>query len=167
MKSKGFSLMELVIVLTIIALSVSLVASSFSNLSGTIELKAAAKKVSGILRYYRSEAVNKGLVYQILFDSESKAVKVQSISITEPAAGKEEDEKKEEETPKTLYGLPKAVQMKELDFTSPQYPCDLPAIEFYPNGGSNGGSVLFSSPDRGGYRIKVHFLTGEVEIEKA
>jgi prepilin-type N-terminal cleavage/methylation domain-containing protein len=167
MKNKGFSLMELIIVLTILVLSVSLVASSFSNLSGTIELKAAAKKVSGILRYYRSEAVNKGLVYQVLFDSESKAVKVQSISIAEPAADKGEDEKKEEETPKTLYGLPKAVQMKDLDFTSPQYPCDLPAIEFYPNGGSNGGSVLFSSPDKGGYRIKVNFLTGMVEIEKA
>jgi prepilin-type N-terminal cleavage/methylation domain-containing protein len=167
MKNKGFSLMELIIVLTIFVLSVTLVASSFSNLSRTIELKAAAKKVSGILRYYRSEAVNKGLVYQVLFDSESRVVKVQSISIAELAAEKEEEEKKEGEAPKTLYGLPKGVQMKELDFTSPQYPCDLPTIEFYPNGGSNGGSVLFNSPERGGYRIKVHFLTGMVEIEKA
>ena len=166
MKNKGFSLMELIIVLTILVLSVSLVASSFSNLSRTVELKAAAKKVSGILRYYRSEAVNKGLVYQVFFDSESKAVKVQSISIAESAV-EGEDEKKEQESPKTLYELPKDVQMKDLDFTSPQYPCDFPAIEFYPNGGSNGGSVLFSSPERGGYRIKVHFLTGMVEVEKA
>ena len=167
MKNKGFSLLELIVVITILVLSVSLVTSSLSNLSRTIELKAAAKKVSGILRYYRSEAVNKGLVYQVLFDSESRAVKVQSVSITEPAFEKGEDEKKEEEAPKTLYGLPNGVQMKELDFTSPQYPCDLPAIEFYPNGGSNGGSVLFNSPERGGYRIKVYFLTGMVEVEKA
>jgi prepilin-type N-terminal cleavage/methylation domain-containing protein len=166
MKNKGFSLMELIVVMTILVLSISLVTSSLSNLSRTIELKAAAKKVSGILRYYRSEAVNKGLVYQVLFDSESRAVKVQSVSIMEPAFEKEEDEKKEEAAPKTLYGLPNGVQMKELDFTSPQYPCDLPAIEFYPNGGSNGGSVLFNSPERGGYRIKVHFLTGEVKIEQ-
>jgi len=159
--------MELIIVLTILVLSVSLVGSSFSNLSRTIELKAAAKKVSGILRYYRSEAVNKGLVYQVLFDSELRAVKVQSISITESVADKGEDEKKEEDAPKTIYGLPKGVQMKDLDFTSPQYPCDLPAIEFYPNGGSNGGSILFSSSERGGYRISVHFLTGMVEVEKA
>jgi prepilin-type N-terminal cleavage/methylation domain-containing protein len=165
MKNEGFSLMELIVVMTILVLSVSLVTSSLSNLSRTIELKAAAKKVSGILRYYRSEAVNKGLVYQVLFDSESRAVKVQSVSIMEPAFEKEE-EKKEGEGPKTLYGLPSGVQMKELDFTSPQYPCDLPAIEFYPNGGSNGGSVLFNSAERGGYRIKVHFLTGMVEVEK-
>jgi prepilin-type N-terminal cleavage/methylation domain-containing protein len=166
MKNKGFSLMELIIVLTILVLSVSLVTSSMSNLSRTIELKAAAKKVSGILRYYRSEAVNKGLVYQVLFDSESRAVKVQSVSFTEPGDVKEADEKKGEEGAKTLYGLPERVQMKELDFPSPEYPCDLPAVEFYPNGGSNGGSVLLKSQERKGYRIKIHFLTGAVEIEQ-
>jgi len=166
MKDKGFSLMELVIVLTILVLSVSLVASSLSNLSRTVELKAAAKKVSGILRYYRSEAVNKGSVYQVLFDSESGEVKVQSVSLTESADEKTEDAKKAGESFKTLYGLPEGVRMKEIDFPSPQYPCDLPAIEFYPNGGSNGGSVLFDSQERKGYRIKIHFLTGEVKIEQ-
>jgi prepilin-type N-terminal cleavage/methylation domain-containing protein len=166
MKNKGFSLMELIIVLTILVLSVSLVTSSLSNLSRTIELKAAAKKVSGILRYYRSEAVNKGSMYQVLFDSEVRAVKVQSVPSTESADEKGADEKKGGEVPKTLYGLPEGVQMKELDFTSPLYPCDLPAIEFYPNGGSNGGSVLLNSQERKGYRIKVDFLTGMVEVEK-
>jgi general secretion pathway protein H len=166
MKNKGFSLIELIIVLTILALSISLVTSSLSNLSRTIELKVAAKKVSGILRYYRSEAVNKGSVYQVLFDPEARAVKVQSVSLTEPADETEADQKKGGEGPKTLYGLPSGVQMKELDFPSPEYPCDLPAVEFYPNGGSNGGSVLINSPDRKGYRIKVDFLTGMVEIEK-
>jgi len=158
--------MEVIIVLTILVLSISLVTSSLSNLLRTIELKAAAKKVSGILRYYRSEAINKGSVYQVLFDSESRAVKVQSISLAESADEAEGDEKKRGEVAKTLYGLPEGVQMEELDFPSPEYPCDLPAVEFYPNGGSNGGSVLFNSPERKGYRIKVHFLTGIVEIEK-
>jgi prepilin-type N-terminal cleavage/methylation domain-containing protein len=166
MKDKGFSLLEVIIVLTILVLSISLVTSSLSNLLRTIELKAAAKKVSGILRYYRSEAINKGSVYQVLFDSESRAVRVQSISLAEPADEKEADEKKAGESVKTLYGLPEGVQMKELDFPSPEYPCDLPAVEFYPNGGSNGGSVLINSPERKGYRINIHFLTGEVKIEQ-
>ena len=166
MKDKGFSLMEVIIALTIIVLSISLVASSFSNLSRTIELKAAAKKVSGILRYYRSEAINKGSVYQVLFDPEARVVKVQSVSLTEPAEEMEADQKKGGEGVKTLYGLPEGVQMKELDFPSPEYPCDLPAVEFYPNGGSNGGSVLINSPERKGYRIKVDFVTGMVGIEQ-
>lgn len=165
MKNRGFSLIELIVVLTILALSVTLVTASMSNLSRTIELKAAAKKVSGILRYYRSEAVHKGTVYQLLFDSESGKVKVQSVSLTELAEEKEADEKKGGGSAKTLYGLPEGIQMREIDFTSPQYPCDFPAVEFYPDGGSNGGSVLFDSPERKGYRIKIHFLTGEVKIE--
>jgi Tfp pilus assembly protein FimT len=158
--------MEVIIVLTILVLSISLVTSSMSNLSRTIELKAAAKKVSGILRYYRSEAINKGSVYQVLFDSESRAVKVQSVSLMEPVDEKEADEKKGGEAAKTLYELPEGVQMKELDFPSSEYPCDLPAVEFYPNGGSNGGSVLINSPERKGYRIKIDFLTGMVGIEQ-
>ena len=158
--------MEVIIVLTILVLSASLVTSSMSNLSRTIELKASAKKVSGILRYYRSEAINKGLVYQVLFDSESKAVKVQSISLAEPAIEREAGEKKGGEGAKTLYGLPEGVRMKELDFPAPEYPCDLPAVEFYPNGGSNGGSVLLDSQERKGYRIKIHFITGAVAIER-
>ncbi len=166
MKDRGFSLLELIVVLTILVLSVSLVTSSMSGFSRTIELKAAAKKISGILRYYRSEAVNKGSVYQVLFDSELRVVKVQTVSLTEPAEEEGADEKKGGEVAKTLYGLPEGVQMKELDFTSPEYPCDFPAIEFYPNGGSNGGSVLLNSPERKGYRIKIHFLTGAVEVEK-
>jgi prepilin-type N-terminal cleavage/methylation domain-containing protein len=168
MKEKGFSLMELIIVLTILILSVTLVTSSMSNFLKTIELKSAAKKVSGILRYYRSEAINRGLVYQVLFDSDSRAVKVQSVSLTEPADEdeKEANDKRGEESAKALYGLPEGVRMKEVDFKSPQYSCDLPAVEFYPNGGSNGGSVLFDSPERKGYRIKIHFLTGEVRIEQ-
>ena len=158
--------MEVIIVLTILVLSASLVTSSMTNLSKTIELKAAAKKVSGILRYYRSEAINKGLVYQVLFDSESKAVKVQSVCLAEKAEEKEVNEQKGGEGARTLYGLPEGVRMKELDFPAPEFPCDLPAVEFYPNGGSNGGSVLLNSLERKGYRIKIHFLTGEVKIEQ-
>jgi hypothetical protein len=40
-------------------------------------------------------------------------------------------------------------------------------IEFYPNGGSNGGAILLDSQDRMGYKIKVHLLTGMVEVERA
>ena len=61
--------------------------------------------------------------------------------------------------------LPKGVDIKEVKANSPQYPSDYAVIEFYPNGGSNGGTIRLDSKDRKGYRIKVHFLTGIVEIE--
>jgi general secretion pathway protein H len=164
MKERGFTLFEVIIVLTLLTLSMLLVMPSFSRFSRGIELKGSAKKVSAILRYCRSEAVNKGKIYQVFFDSESQEVKVQSMERTEEEKGN--DEKSEEKVSEKRYALPDPVHIKEVKVGSAQYPSDLPAIEFYPNGGSNGGSILLDSPDRKGYRININFLTGMVEIEK-
>ena len=162
MRNKGFSLIELMVVLILISFSISLIAPSLSRFSRSVELKGVTKKISGILRYCRSEAVNKGQVYQVLFDSNVREVRVQSMKLKE-----EKEEKREGKvTPKT-YSLPEGIRMKEVDIPSPQYPSDLPLIEFYPNGGSNGWTILLDSQGRKGYKIKVHFLTGMVEVERA
>jgi len=165
MRERGFTFFEVIIVLTLFTLSTVLVIPSLSRFSRGIEMKGCAKKISAILRYYRSEAVNKGKIYQVLFDSESREVRVQSIDWMEEEK-KESDEKTEEKVPEKKYSLPDPVHIKEVKVDSNQYPSELPAIEFYPNGGSNGGSILLDSPDRKGYRININFLTGVVEIEK-
>jgi general secretion pathway protein H len=152
-KDKGFSLIELVIVLVIVGLSITLVTPNLSRFFKAIELKAATKKISGILRYYRSEAIQQGKVHQVLFDSNLREVRIQSLEPTE------------EKVLKNKYLLPAGVQIKEVNIPAPQYPEDYPAIEFYPGGGSNGGSILLDIPDRKGFRISVHFLTGMVVIE--
>jgi prepilin-type N-terminal cleavage/methylation domain-containing protein len=163
MKNKGFSLVELSVVLVVIGLSVSLIVPSFSRFSKTMELKGAVRKISTILRYCRSEAVNKGQTYQIVFDSDLREVRVQK---TESSEEREEELKKEGKAVRQMYHLPGGINVKEVNIASPQYSSDYPTIEFYPNGGSNGGSFLLNSEERGGYRIKVHFLTGMVAIEK-
>jgi type II secretion system protein H len=152
-RNKGFSLIELVIVMVIVGLSITLVTPYLSRFSKTIELKAATKKISGILRYYRSEAIQQGKVHQVLFDPNLREVRIQSLESTE------------EKVVKNKYPLPAGVQIKEMNIPAPQYPEDFPAIEFYPSGGSNGGSILLDMQDRKGFRISVHFLTGMVVIE--
>jgi Tfp pilus assembly protein FimT len=159
MKNKGFSLMELAIVLIFISLSIGLVAPSLWRSLKTVELKAAAKKISGILHYCRSEAVNKGQIVQVLFDSDLKEIRVQSIK------EEEEEEKRDEGDRKRAYSLPEGVQIGEIDIPPSKYSSDITTIEFYPNGGSNGGSFLLQDLDHKGYKIRVHFLTGMVKIE--
>lgn len=161
MRRNGYSLLELIVVLILISLSAALVTPSLSRFSRTIELKAAAKKVSGILRYGRSEAIHKGMVYQVIFNPELREVKVQSIDLDEE---KKEGDKKE--VSRKTYSFPQGIEMKEVNLISPQYPSDLPTVEFYPNGGSNGGSFLLNSKEIKGYKIKVDFLTGVVKIER-
>ncbi len=168
MKNKGFSLIEVMVVLILITLSMFLATPLLSSFSKTVELKGAAKKISAILRYCRSEAVNQGKVYQVLFDPDLRQVQVQPIQEKEEDEGSTDgvkDAAKDEPKPKT-YTLPKGVDIKEVKANSPEYPSDYAVIEFYPNGGSNGGTIRLDSPDRKGYRIRVHFLTGIVEIEK-
>ncbi len=161
MKGRGFALIELVVVLILISLSLALVAPSFSRVSRSIELKAAAQKISTILRYYRSEAVQTGKTQQILFDPDLREVRVQTVEV--PIAEGEEA-KREISAVDKKFTLPEGIQMRELKIPAPQNPADFPAIEFYPNGGSNGGSLLVERLEQKGYRIKVNFLTGAVEI---
>jgi hypothetical protein len=79
----------------------------------------------------------------------------------------ETDEENENRVSEKTYLLPEGIQMKEDPTTSSLSASGLSPIEFYPNGGSNGGTILLDSPDRLGYRIQVHFLTGMVDIKKA
>ena len=163
MKNRGFSLIELIMVLLIISLSVSLVAPSLFRFSKNIELKAATQKISAILRYYRNEAVHRGKVQQILFDTSAGEVRIRAVGGKTGEAN--------EETPGRIgepkFPLPKGIQIKEMKIPAPQYPSDVPTIEFYPDGGSNGGTVVLEREGNKGYKIGVHFLTGIVRIEDA
>ena len=163
MKNKGFSLVEMIVVLVLIGVSISLLAPSLSRFSKGIELKATVKKISAILRYCRSEAINKGRVYQVFFDSESREVKVQPMA---PSEEKEGEAKNADKGFPKIYSVPAGVNLKEVKTESPESSSDLPTIEFYPNGSSNGGTILLDMEDHHGYKITVNFITGIVAVEK-
>ena len=164
MRNKGFSLIELVIVLVLISLSLALVAPSFSRFSKRVELKTTAQRVSGILRYFRSESIQSGKIYQIIFDPGLGEINIQVLEGEEGWAT--EIKKEEQKFSKRSYPLPAGFQMREFNIPAPEFPSDLPTIEFYPNGGTNGGSFILDAQEQRGYRIKVYFLTGIVEIEE-
>jgi type II secretion system protein H len=172
MRDRGFTLIELVIVLILLSLSVALVTPSFSRFAKRVELKTCAQKISAILRYFRSESIQKGKVHQVLFDVELREVKVRVVEREETEGEEREEEKGKREKEEAVllekrYVLPVGIQMKEVKIPSPEYPSDLPAIEFYPTGGSNGGTILLEMEGQKAFRVKVHFLTGMVEIEEA
>jgi len=170
MKNRGFTLVEMVVVLVLISLSIALITPSLSRFYQRVELKATAQRISSILRYFRSESIQKGRVYQVIFDSDSREIKIRALEKEEPEGEAREEEKKgseEAREPERRYPLPGGVQIKEVKIPSPEFSSDLPTIEFYPTGGSNGGSILLAAQDQKGYWIKVHFLTGIVEIEGA
>lgn len=162
MKARGFSLLELIIVLFIMGVSIALISPSLSRFSKSVEIKATAQKVSSLLRNSRSEAVNRGEICQIFFDLRSGAVSLQTIRPEEL----ETEETKEKKGSSRTFSIPDRIRIREMKTAPSRYPSELPAIEFYPNGGSNGGSFLLEGEDQRQYRIQVHSITGAVKIER-
>jgi prepilin-type N-terminal cleavage/methylation domain-containing protein len=152
-RSSGFSLLELIIVLFIGSLLVLLAAPTLTKSLHHMEFKSAVKRTSAILRMCRSDAVNKRKVYLVDFDTESNLVGVLS-------AEKGEDKPKAQKS----YPLPREIRMEKIDVGKTLFDVSLPAFEFYPNGGSNGGTATFRGRDGGGYAIDVDGLTGTVKI---
>ncbi len=160
MKPKGFSFLELIIVLFIMGISVALISPTLSRFSRSAEIKATAQKLSSILRNSRSEAVHRGEIHQILFDPESKVVKVQAIKPEDL----DSEEVKDMVPSARTFSIPDWIQIRDVKTWANQIPTELPAIEFYPNGGSNGGSFLLEGEGQRGFRIQVDSITGAVEI---
>lgn len=158
-KSKGFTLLELALVLILLSVAGYLVVPSMSRLARVIELKGTAQKIAGILRYSRIATIQKGQVHQILIDRKQRELIVRAL----------QSEKKEgiEFTwvEKIKYQIPAGINLKE-EISPGDYSAELPAIEFYPTGQANGGQILLADPEQKGYRIKISFLTGLVEVEK-
>ncbi len=143
--------MELVIVLVLIGLSAALAAPSLSKIAKRIELRAAAQTISGILRYYRSEAVHKGKVQQILFDTDRREVRVQVVA-TDPEKGEKETEEKK--GPAKKYALPGGIQMKEIKIPPPSIPRMCLRLNSIPTGGRMEGPSLWKNPSTKDTRSK-------------
>lgn len=162
MKKEGFSILELILVLFIFSLSLAFVAPSLSKFYKSAELKTITQRVSALLRHSRSEAIHRGEVYQILFDSNLKEIKIRSLRPYE----EESDKGDKQRSSLQNFFLPKWIGLRDVKIPPSLFPSEYPTIEFYPNGGSNGGSFVLEGLDRQGYLIQVHFLTGMVEIQK-
>jgi general secretion pathway protein H len=155
-KSRGFTLIEMIIVVFILSLLVMLVTPRLMKTLQHLEVRGAAKKISAILRYCRSESVNRSRIYSVSFDTTSRLLSVQST-----------EEGDEKSTVERSYPLPEEVQVEKIDSGKTLLESSLPTFEFYPNGGSNGGTALVRRAESRAYLILIDSLTGTVKVEEA
>lgn len=154
-RSRGFSLIEMIIVLIIIGLMTMVVMPRLGKTLQNLEVRGAAKRISGILRYCRSESVNKSRIYSASFDTTSRLLSVQSTE--------EEGKSRVERS----YTLPEEIQVEKIDPGKTLLESSFPTFEFYPNGGSNGGTALIRRVESRAYLIQIDSLTGTVKVEEA
>lgn len=140
----GFTLVELLFVMVIIALMMGLVATSISrNISGA-ESRVAARKIVAALRYTRTQAILKKSETVFVVDTEAR---------TYVAPGREKVELPE--------GMEVLLTTARTELTSET----AGGIRFFPDGGSTGGHVKLKVNGRE-YRVDVAWLTGEATLAK-
>ncbi len=142
--NRGFTLVEIMVVLVIVALMMALVGSSISrNVSGA-QMRTAAGKVAASMRYTRTRAILTKTEQVFLVDTEK---------LTYQAAEREAEE------------LPEGMKM-ELNTARSELTSETAGgIRFYPDGGSTGGNVRLEANGRI-YRVNVAWLTGEASVER-
>jgi general secretion pathway protein H len=177
--SRGFTLLELILVLVIMGFLTALVAPAITSLSG-LKLKTAARKVAAGLRYARSQAVTSGCDYQVVFDFEKREMMVERL---EEEVFYKEGEREESEDPgvrgesrfegkvlpstmerQKTFTLPKEVMLSRVVVEDEEITEDEAIIDFYPNGSCSGGEVFLADEREREYRIDLDFLTGVVTI---
>ena len=174
---RGFSLLELIVVLTIIGLLSVLVAPKLAGPLADMDLKTAAQKISASLRYARSQAAAEKATYVALFDFDANRLVVIPPGAQPEAgeAGRDDrqvvDQKpgappEENRRPGRIqtYLLPEGVKLAkgaagEGDADGRRFP-----IIFFPSGGSSGGEITVANERGRRYSIRVDFITGTVQL---
>jgi len=140
---RGFSMLELLVVLAIMALVTAAVMPMLGKGVSTTELKSAARSLASGLRLARSEAVSQHRQTFLVLDVAGRRFKV-------------------DQDPKQ-YALPRDVELKLFTAQKDLVDESVGSIRFFPDGGSNGGRITVASGERK-YEVDVDWLTGRIAI---
>jgi general secretion pathway protein H len=142
--SRGFTLVEVMVVMVIIALIMGLVGTSMTRSISGAEARAASRKLVASLRYTRARAILDKQEQVFLVDTENRSYQ---------APGREK------------ISLPEGVDVTITTARSEVTSEAVSGIRFFPDGGSTGGHIELTVNDRE-YRVNIAWLTGETRLER-
>lgn len=141
---RGFTLVELLVVLVIASLVLALVGTSISRSISGAEMRVAARKMTASLRYTRTRAILDKQEQVFLVDTDKREYMAPKRPVVE---------------------LPEGMKVALTTARSELTAEAVGGIRFYPDGGSTGGFVELDANGRV-YRINVAWLTGEASLER-
>ena len=173
--SRGFTLVELLIVLVIVGLMTAMITPTIGRTLTNLKLKTAAKKIAAALRYARSQAITRSEAYQAVFSLKEKQVTVlpeeseeDALKAMQPPGGEDGSKQNYMQKDKAkVYALPDEVKFQKVIAGEEDITSGNAVITFRTNGGSGGGEVvLCDEGEKRFLRILVNLLTGAVTIEE-
>jgi general secretion pathway protein H len=141
---RGFTLVEIMVVMVIIALVMGLVATSMSRSISSAEARSASRKLVASLRYTRARAI---------IDKKEQVFEVDTENRSYQAPGRK------------LITLPEGVDVTITTARSEVTSESVYGIRFFPDGGSTGGHIELTVNGRE-FRVNVAWLTGESKLER-
>ena len=142
--SRGFTLVEMLVVLVIATIVLALVGTSISRSISGAEMRSAARKMAASLRYTRTRAILDKEETVFLVDTENRSYLAPKREVVE---------------------LPEGMELSLMTARSELTSEAVGGIRFFPDGGSTGGFVELEANKRI-YRINVAWLTGEASMQK-
>jgi len=175
---KGFTLLELLVVLVIISIVAAIVGPRMGGSLSTLNLKTASKKIAATLRYARSQATSESTAYVVLFDLDRDRLTIEAGQVVpnedkdnEAADGSQNSGQSNERADGTqgrgrskVYDLPEGVKFEKALSDEDEVDSGIFRIVFFPNGGSSGGEVFLHNDRERRYYILVDFVTGTVRL---
>ncbi|WP_006786689.1 GspH/FimT family pseudopilin [Thiorhodospira sibirica] len=148
---RGFTLIELMVVLLIMGMAAALLAPRFGSALTGLEIKGASRDLASALRYARGRAIASGSPSAVLIDVNTREYWVAD----RPRA----------------YRLPSSVALNLLAGHREWQGEGRAAIRFYPDGSASGGQIRLAPAGQSAqgdsghhYQIDVHWLTGRVRV---
>ncbi len=138
----GFTLLELIVVLAIVALGYSAVAVNFSSGNDAMALKAAARDLTSGLRYVRSQAMLSHETATLDFNLSEN-----SYSLT----GQDK-----------IYTLPENIDVT-INTAKDELHDGVAQLRFFPDGSSIGGRITLEKKSHV-QEININWLTGHVTL---
>jgi len=176
---RGFTLLELIIVLIIISLVSAFVVPKLTGPLSNLDLKTAGKNISSSLRYIRSHAAAEKTTYVALFDFDQNRLVLADAAASPLAKGDSNnreafdraladlpDSEKERPGGVKTYKLPDGVKLARAVSREGDFSSGLFRIFFFPGGGSSGGEITVANERGRQYRIHVDFITGIVQLSE-
>ena len=141
----GYSLLEILVVLTILALIAAMAPVAYRRITPALQTREAATETAAYLRTAQARALQEGYDVTVLIDVEKRRVWSQG-----------ED---------TIATWPDRVNVIASIAASQQQSQALGAIVFYSDGGSTGGRLRFMSGERE-YYVDVDWLLGTIQMSR-
>jgi type IV fimbrial biogenesis protein FimU len=142
--SRGFTLVELVVVMFLLALVAGLALPSAGRGIETIRLRAEVSAFAAFLRYGREQAITTREAREVRIDADSRSLALFATGAETPL--------------RTRRLSPRLTILAD--------PPNATSVTFSPQGLASGGNFTVESPERRSYRIAVDPMTGRVTTHR-